>query len=98
MTDLLPVASPEQGEATASETPDDFEAEETQSDTDAFQERVNRLVGMIAHDPAIRDRMIAETYVTIAEFSESLREMQASMGSMGPAAFMRSMFTGGMGG
>lgn len=107
MSELASVSSPSnEGEETSFDALDGTEDEETQSevvsemqsDQDAFQERVDRLVGMIGDDPSIRDRMIAETYVTIAEFSETLREMQAAMGSMGPAGFMRAMMSGGGGG
>lgn len=60
---------------------------------DAFEERISRLLEMVEENPAIRDRMLCEMYVTISEFSESFRMIQAQMQAMGPKA-MLSMLTG----
>ena len=60
---------------------------------DEFESRVSRLCEMMQEDPAVRDRMLAEVYVTISEFSESFRAFQSQMTAMGPKAFL-SMLTG----
>lgn len=57
-----------------------------------FEGRVTRLLEMIAEDPAVRDRVLVELYVTVAEFSDSFRAMQTQMESMGPTGFMRMIF------
>lgn len=64
-----------------------------------YDQRVARLLGMIEQDPTVRDRMICEMYVTLAEFSEQIRGAQAMMSEVGPRAFISAMFgRGGHGG
>lgn len=71
----------------------DASASGEDSTADVFEARVSRLVEMIGEDPAVRDRMLAEVYVTISEFSESFRMFQTQMTALGPKAFL-SMLTG----
>ena len=59
---------------------------------DEFQARVDRILEMIAEDPAVKDRVLVEVYVTIAEFSAQFQEMQAGIAQMGPRAFFKTMF------
>jgi hypothetical protein len=68
------------------------EGETVEEENDEFQERVNRLLELLAEDPSVRDRMIAEIYVTVAEFQAGFREMQENVSKMGPRAFFKSMF------
>lgn len=79
--------------AMAVASPDTEEVSGEDSTVDEFEARVSRLCEMIAEDPAVRDRMIAEMYVTISEFSESFRMFQTQMTALGPKAFL-SMLTG----
>lgn len=79
--------------ATAVASPDTEEVSGEVQTVDEFQVRVSRLCEMMQGDPEVRDRMLAEVYVTISEFSESFRMFQTQMAAMGPKAFL-SMLTG----
>ena len=61
-------------------------------DPNEFDTRVNRLLGMIAEDPSLRDRMLTEMYVTLSEFQAQFAEMQDNMEKIGPRALFKSMF------
>ena len=71
------------------------EGETVQEEEDEFQARVNRLLEMVDEDPRVRDRMLAEVYVTVAEFQAQFRAMQEDVQRMGPRAVLKSMFGGG---
>lgn len=58
---------------------------------DVFEQRVTRIQEMMAEDPAIRDRVLSEMYVTLAEFSEKFREMEMHMAKLGPGALLKMM-------
>ena len=82
--ELLPEVIP----PPASEAGEDAPSE----DNKEFEERVSRLLELVAEDSGVRDRMLAEMYVTIAEFQASFREMQDNVQKMGPRAMFKSMF------
>lgn len=65
--------------------------EETEKPTDEFEERVSRLLEMIQADPAVRDRVLVELYVTIAEFKLQLDVMQAEFAALGPKGIFKMM-------
>lgn len=64
---------------------------ETEDQTDEFQERVNRILEMIAEDPAVANRVLVELYVTVAEFKLQLDVMQAEFAALGPKGIFKMM-------
>lgn len=59
--------------------------------TDEFKERVDRILELIADDPKVRDRVLVELYVTVAEFKLQLDVMQAEFENLGPKAIFKMM-------
>jgi len=86
---LVPAVS-EDIPSPSSEAPEPGEVSE--DEISPFDKRVNNLMAMIAEDPSVRDRVLCELYVTIAEFSDEFRAMQAQINSVGPAGFMKMIF------
>jgi hypothetical protein len=87
---------------------DDIEAFETGGETDSvsptesppqdreeFERRVNRLVEMMQEDPAIRDRILAETYVNIASAEIGIRGVFEAIQQGGMAGLMKGAFRRG---
>lgn len=66
-------------------------APESEETTDDFKERVDRILEMIQADPAVRDRVLVELYVTIAEFKLQLDVMQAEFAALGPKGIFKMM-------
>jgi uncharacterized coiled-coil protein SlyX len=64
--------------------PEEVEANE-------FEERVSRLLAMIEADPSVRDRVLVELYVTIAEFKLQIDQMQAEFAALGPKGIFKMM-------
>lgn len=62
-----------------------------EEETNEFEERVARLLKMIQDDPAIRDRVLVELYVTIAEFKLQLDLMQQEFATLGPKGIFKMM-------
>lgn len=58
-----------------------------------FEERVNRLMQMIATDPAVRDRMMCEMYIAFTDFERMTRTMALNGG---PMQMLKAMLKGGM--
>lgn len=58
---------------------------------DEFKERVDRILEMIQADPAVRDRVLVELYVTIAEFKLQVDQMQAEFAALGPKGIFKMM-------
>jgi len=54
-----------------------------------FNERVERLVGMMKDDPDVMLRVIAETYVNFAQAEMGIRGMFEAMQSQGIAGLMK---------
>lgn len=85
MTETQLETSPEEsGEVSPAEVTDGF-------DQDAFNTRVQSLMELIAEDPANRDRMLCEVYVTVAEFHQSFREMQNQVAQIGPKGMLKAL-------
>lgn len=55
-----------------------------------FTRRVEMLMEMMAEDPAVRDRIIAETYVNIAQIETSVRGTVEMIQREGLGAILKS--------
>lgn len=60
-----------------------------------FEHKVTALVNMMHEDPEVRDRIIAETYVNIANTELHFRRIMAMMQEQGLGSMMRGMFKRG---
>lgn len=49
---------------------------------DDYQARVERLLGMIENDPAVRDRMLCEIYIGFMEMDRAMRSVALNGGPM----------------
>lgn len=54
----------------------------------SFEERVEKLMGRIAEDDSVRDRMLCEIYVAFTDFERMTRTMAANGG---PIAMLKAM-------
>lgn len=61
-----------------------------------YTARVLRIMALIEADPTMRDRVLCEIYVTLAEFSEQFRTMEAQMKNMGPGGILKMLRGKGM--
>lgn len=64
---------------------------DTTPDENEFEVRVSHILKMIEDDPPVRDRVLVELYVTVAEFKAQLDEMQAEFENLGPKAIFNMM-------
>lgn len=60
-------------------------------DENEFETRVSRLLEMIETDPKIRDRVLVELYVTVAEFKAEFDAMADQFQDLGPKAIFKMM-------
>lgn len=56
-----------------------------------FEERVSKLMGMIAEDDSVRDRMLCEIYIAFTDFERMTRTMAANGG---PIAMLKAVMGG----
>lgn len=77
--------------------PEETPSEETVSlhTTEEFQARVTRLMEMMESDPKVRDRLLAEIYVNIAQAEMGIRGMFEAMQSQGALGLMKGAFRRG---
>lgn len=61
-------------------------------DNAAYNERVAKLMAMIETDPTIRDRMLCEIYIALADFDKMARTMALNGG---PIKMLKLMMRGG---
>lgn len=59
----------------------------------SFEETVDKLLAMIADDPSVRDRMIVETYVNLAQIEMGVRGAMTMIQTEGMAGMMRGVFS-----
>ncbi len=64
---------------------------EVEENENEFETRVSRILSMIEDDPKVRDRVLVELYVTVAEFKAQLDLMQAEFENLGPKAIFQMM-------
>lgn len=57
---------------------------------DEFTRRVEKLMEIMAEDPAVRDRIIAETYVNIAQIETAVRGTVEMIQREGLGAILKS--------
>ncbi len=82
VVESLPPSTPEAGEVSDVETsPDQTE----------FDNRVAAILSMIQDDPALRDRILVELYVTIAEFKSEFSAMQEHISKAGPGGLIKML-------
>lgn len=62
-----------------------------ENEENTFEERVSRILKMIEEDPSVRDRVLVELYVTIAEAKAQFDQMQAEFENLGPKAIFQMM-------
>lgn len=61
------------------------------NDIEQFNARVDRLLEMIAEDPTVRDRMLAELYINFANVELMFRQITQTLQEVGPAGLFKSM-------
>lgn len=90
-----PVVSPSGDELSPeAATPATGAGEISTEEISPFEARVRTLMGMIADDPSIRDRILCELYVTVSEFGDSFRQFESQMNTLGPAGLLKAMMGG----
>jgi hypothetical protein len=58
-----------------------------------FERRVNKLCDMMAADPSVRDRIIAETYVNFANAEMMIRSFTEKLRTEGMPGMFKSMMS-----
>jgi hypothetical protein len=83
------------GEEVSEDNAETSSPESPPVDENEFNNRVERLMGMMENDSKVRDRLIAETYVNIASAEMGIRGMFEMMQSQGVAGLMKGAFRRG---